>query len=148
MALTIFIKSDRSVAIVRWFLETNGNVDFASGPVVQMAFSDFRADGYKWIHHHFSEYLRLRLSRDQLVKVFQSGEAKRLMSRAKAVEINKLRNGELVFSPMAIRKYDLAQLEPIGSDARISIPYDSPPEVFWATFDVVVEKSPRNESSA
>ncbi len=72
MALTIFIKSDRSVAIVRWFLETNGNVDFASGPVVQMAFSDFRADGYKWIHHHFSEYLRLRLSRDQLVKVFQS----------------------------------------------------------------------------
>src|SRR5687767_1892721 len=122
MTLTILVHNDAPVAIVRWFLDSKGNVIFASGPIVQMPLQEFRATGYDWVRRHFEEYRKIRLPEKQVIPVFQPGEAKRWMKGRRAVKVGRYPDGTLIFSPKIIRKCDLACLDPVGKEARQAIP--------------------------
>jgi hypothetical protein len=145
MSLTVLVRNDAPVVIVRWFLEPKGNVIFASGPVVQMDSEQFRANGYDWVHRHFDEYLRLRVPENKIVPVFGPGEAERLMKSRRALEIGRYPDGTLIFSPKVIRKYDLADLGPVPKEHRRTIPENSPPDVFWKAFDQALVAAPLDE---
>ncbi len=145
MSLTVLVHNELPVAIVRWFLDSKGNVIFASGPVVQMPCEEFRATGYDWVHRHFEEYLRIRLPESKVVPVFQSGEAEKLMKGRRALEIGRYPDGKLIFSPKAIRKYDLAYLEGVGKETRRTIPENSSLDVFWKAFDEALAAAPPDE---
>lgn len=142
MSLTILIHERLPVVIVRWFLDLKGNVIFATGPVVQMPLKEFRASGYDWVRRHFEEYLRIRLPEQEVVPVFESGEAKKLMKGRRALEIGRHPDGTLLFSPKEISKYALADLKGVGKEARRTIPENSSPEVFWTAFDEALAAAP------
>lgn len=145
MSLTILLHKKLPVVIVRWFLDPKGLVVFASGPVVQMPLEEFRATGYDWVRRHFEEYVKIRFPEKELVPVFQSGEAEKLMKGRRALEIGRYPDGTLLFSPKAIRKYDLADLEGVGKEARRTIPENSSPGVFWKAFDEALAAAPLDE---
>jgi hypothetical protein len=145
MSLTILIHEKLPVVIVRWFLDLKGNVIFATGPVVQMPLNEFRASGYDWVRRHFEEYLRIRLPEQEVVPVFESGEAKKLMKGRRALEIGRYPDGTLLFLPKEISKYALADLKGVGKEARRTIPENSPPEVFWTAFDEALAAAPPDE---
>jgi len=133
------------VAIVRWFLDTKGLVVYASGLPMQISKEEFRATGFDWVHRHFEDYQKVRLPEKDVVPVFQRGEAKQLMKGRRALEVGRYPDGTLLFSPKVIRKYDLADLEPVGKEARRTIPVNSSPELFWKAFDEVLAAAPLDE---
>ena len=133
------------MVIVRWFLDLKGLVIFASGPVIQMPLAEFRATGHDWVGRHFEEYVRIRLPEQELVPVFQSGEAERCMKGRRALEIGRYPDGRLLFSPKAISKYNLVDLKGVGKEARRTIPENSSSDVFWKAFDEALAAAPRDE---
>lgn len=145
MSLTILVHEELPVTIVRWFLDSKGLVLYASGPVVQIPLNEFRATGYDLVRRHFEEYLKVRLPEKNVVPVFQSGEAEKLMRGRRALEIGRYPDGTLIFLPKVIRKYDLAELGPVGKEARRIIPENSPPDAFWKAFDEALAAAPPDE---
>lgn len=123
---------------MRWFRDPKVNIAYASGPVTSMSLEEFRSAGHDWVRRHFEEYLKIRLPEEKAEKVFQLGEAKKHMKDQSAVEISRDPDGNLIFSPRVIRRYNLADLEGIGKETRRIIPESSTPEVFWKTFDEVL----------
>jgi hypothetical protein len=142
MSLTILVHQTLPVVIVRWFLDLKGNVIFASGPVIQMPLEEFRTTGYEWVGRHFEEYRRIRLPEQELVPVFQSGEAERFMKGRRALEIGRYPDGTLVFSPKEILKYNLVDLKGVGKEALRTIPGNSSSDVFWKAFDEALAAAP------
>jgi hypothetical protein len=139
MGLTVFVhRKLPQVAIVRWFRDPKFNVDYASGQPVQMSGEEFRATGHEWVRRHFEEYSKVRIPVEKVIKVFQPGEAKRLMKDRTAVEISIDPDGNWILSPKTIDRYDLAELGNLGKETRRAIPGDSPSDVFWKTFDEVL----------
>lgn len=139
MAVTLFVdKKLADVAIVRWFRDPNVNVDYASGPVVHIPLVEFRDRGYQWIQSHFVEYLRIRLPENKVVKVFQPGEARKLMKGRDVVDISRDPDGNLIISAKRIERYDLAGLVGLHQDSLRTISEKSPPDVFWKAFDDVM----------
>ncbi len=139
MAITIFVhRTHPDVAIVRWFRDWRGNIDFASGPLIRMPLDEFRATGYDLVRNHFAEYVRIRLPENKVVKVFQPGEARKVMKDRSVVDICRDPGGNLIFSPRSIRRYDLAALEGLGEGSRRTISEGSAPDLFWKTFDEVL----------
>jgi hypothetical protein len=82
MSLTVFIHSkDRSIGIVRWFLDPKGNpkggLCYASRPVTEMSFEHFRATGFDWVHRHFAEFTKTRVCMKHVVQPFEKKAGKR-----------------------------------------------------------------------
>lgn len=139
MSLSIFIhRKLPEVGIVRWFRDSRGSIDFASGPPVQMSLKHFREFGYDWVHLHFQDYVNIRLLEARVVPVFQPGEAKKLMRDRSVVEIKRDPDGNLIFSPKGLRKYGLAYFETLDKEFDRTIPEKSPSDLFWNTFDEVL----------
>jgi hypothetical protein len=139
MGLSIFVhRKLPKVGIVRWFRDPKVRLDYASGPVIQMALEQFRATGFEWVCKHFEEYQSTRLPEEDVVKVFAPGEAKKLMQDRSALEINQDDEGNLLFSPRAIQRYDLAYLESLGKESRRVVPKGSSADDFWRIFDEVL----------
>jgi len=143
--LTFFIHRKDPVVIVRWFLEPKGLVLFANGPFIEIPLAEFRATGYEWVRGFVKEYAIVRVAEEKLVKVFQPGEARKFMRERKAIEIHVTREGTLIFSPMVIEKYSLVHLRRVSKESELTIPLNSPPDVFWKTFDEVLALAPPDE---
>jgi hypothetical protein len=137
MSLTIFIHSkNRSVGIVRWFMEPKGLLSYASGPVIEMTSDQFRSTGYDWIHRHFAEFARIRVCDEHRVRPFAKKEGKRYMEDRDVVEIRSQPGVDFLFLPCVVRQYNLGRgLEMLEREKRRTIPVDSSPEIFWQTFD-------------
>jgi len=135
MSLTILIHRELPVVIIRWFLEPKGLVLFACGPVVQMPLEEFRSTGHDWVCRHFKEYAKIRVPEGKVMKVFQPGEAAKLMKKRRAIEVHIDAQKNFVFSPMVIEKYSLGHLQRVKPIVERTIPGDSPLEVFWKAFD-------------
>jgi hypothetical protein len=139
MGLSIFVhRKLPQVGIVRWFRGPKSNIDYASGQPVQMSLDEFRATGHEWVRRHFEEYSTIRLPREKVEKVFRPGEAKMLMKDRSAVEISRDSDGNWIFSPKTIQRYDLADLAGLGNETCRAIAGNSPPDIFWKTFDEVL----------
>lgn len=140
MSLTIFVHSkNRSVGIVRWFLEPKGLLSHASGPVTEMMFEQFRDTGYDWIHRHFVEFSDIRICEEHCAQPFGKKEGKRYMEERDAVEIRSRPEVGFLFLPCVVRQYNLGRgLERLEREKRRVIPFDSSSEVFWQTFDEVL----------
>lgn len=139
MSLTIFIHRNLPlVGIIRWFRDPKVRIDYASGPPVQMTWQEFQTNGYEWILQHFAEYKRIRLPEEKVLKVFEPGAAKKLMKDRSAMEISLDAAEDWIFSPRAIRKYSLVDLDSLGKETHRTIPANSSPEVFWKTFEEVL----------
>jgi hypothetical protein len=138
MSLTILVHSkNRSVGIVRWFLDPKATLCYASGPVTEMPYEEFRATGYDWVQRHFAEYARTRVS--EKVRPFGPKEGKRYMADRDVVEIHKEPGGDLEFIPAVVRQYNLGRgIEILEREKRRTIAGDSSPGLFWQTFDEVL----------
>ena|ERR1017187_9208421 len=143
MSLTIFIHSkNRSVGIVRWFLDPKISITYASGPVTEMPYEDFRATGYDWVHRHFGEYAKTRVCEKHVVLPFGPKDGKRYMADRDVIEIHKEPTGELRFIPAVVRQHNLGRgIEILEREKRRTIPGDSAAELFWQTFDEVLSSS-------
>jgi hypothetical protein len=142
MSLTVLVKSKAPVEIIRWFLEPKGHVLYANGPVIQMSLDEFRATGHEWVRRHFEEYARVRVPANKVVKAFQPGEGAKFMKGRQAIEIDTDPKKDLIFSPMIIGRYDLADLERVKPLAERTIPMDSSSAVFWKNFDEALAAAP------
>ncbi len=145
MSLTVLVHEKLPVAIVRWFLDSKGLVLFANGPVIEMPLEEFRAKGHEWVERHFEEYSRVRLPEDEFIKVFQPGEGRKFMRNRRVLEIHVDIAGNLIFSPMVVEKYDLADLKRVKPVCERTIPANSPADVFWNTFDAALADAPPDE---
>ena len=143
MSLTLFVHSkNRSVGIVRWFLDPKVSISYASGPVTEMSDEQFRATGHEWVRQHFAEYAKTRVCEQHVVPPFGPKEGKRYMDERDVVEIHKEPSGELRFIPAVVRQYNLGRgIEVLEREKRRTIPGDSSPESFWKTFDEVLSFS-------
>lgn len=137
MSLTVFIHSkNRSVGIVRWFLEPKGSLSFASGPVTEMSFEQFRSTGFDWVHRHFAEFTKIRVCEKHVVLPFEKKAGRRYMEDRDVVEIRSRRGVDIQFLPCVVRQYNLGRgIEVLEREKRRVIPADSSPDVFWRTFD-------------
>ena len=139
MSLSLFIrKKAPEVAIVQWFLDSKGLINFATGPLIQMESQTFRNIGFEFVRRHLSDYLLLRLPEENVKPVFRPGDAKKVMKGGRALQIHRLKGGEILLSPQIIQKYSLVHLRRVGRDFDITIAHDSAPEVFWKAFDAAV----------
>jgi hypothetical protein len=139
MSLTILVHRDLSnVAIVRWFLDPKASISYATGPLVQMPWEQFRAGGWNWIRSHFQEYVRVRLAERDVTAVFEPGLEKKFLKDRHAVRIRAEGSGDLTLIPRTFSKYTLAGLESLDKETRRTIPASSSAEDFWKTFDEVL----------
>jgi len=107
-----------------------------------MTLDEFRATGHEWVRRHFEEYARVRVPESRIVKPFQSGEAAKFMKQRRALQIHIDPQRNLIFSPMVIEKYSLGDLRRVKPVAERTIPANSPPDVFWKTFDEALADAP------
>ena len=140
MSLTVFVHSkDRSVGIIRWFLEPRGCICLASGPVTEMSFEQFRSTGFDWVHHHFTEFTKTRICEKHVVQPFEKKAGKRYMENRDVVEIRSQPGVDIRFLPCVIRQYNLGRgIEVLEREKRRVIPANSSSSVFWQTFDEVL----------
>jgi len=136
VSLSVFIrKKAPEIAIVQWFLDSKGLINLATGPLIQMDSQTFRNIGFDLVRRHLSDYLLLRLPEENAKPVFRPGDAKKVMKGGRALEIHRLKSGEVLFSPQVIQKYSLVHLRRVGKDSDITIARGSAPEVFWKAFE-------------
>jgi hypothetical protein len=140
MSLTILIHSKtRAVGIVRWFLDPNVSITYASGPVTEMPYQEFRAIGYEWVQRHFADYAKTRVCEKHVVQPFGQQDGKRFMADRDVLEIHKEPTGELRFVAAVVRQHNLGRgIEILEREKRRTTPLDSSPELFWRTFDEVL----------
>jgi hypothetical protein len=140
MSLTILVHSkSREIRIVRWFLDPKVSVSYASGPLIEMPYPEFRTTGYDWVLRHFEDCAKRRICEKHVAQPFGPKDGKRYMEDRDAVEIHKESTGELWFSPCVVRRYNLGRgIEVLENEKRRTIPGDSVPELFWQTFDEVL----------
>ncbi len=143
MSLTILIHSKtQAVEVVRWFLDPKVSITYASGPVTEMSYQEFRATGFEWVHRHFAEYAKTRVCEERVVQPFGPKDGKRFMADRDVVEIHKERTGELRLIPAVVRQYNLGRgIEVLEREKRRTIPGDSSSELFWQVFDEVLSVS-------
>ncbi len=142
MSLTILVHRKRpNVGIVRWFLDPKVSISYATGPLTQMSLDEFRVRGWDWIRRHFGEYARIRLPEAQATAVFEAGQEKKFLKDRYAVRIRLEDSGDLTLIPQTFSKLTLAGLESLGKETRRTIPANSPADVFWKTFNEVLEIS-------
>ena len=113
-----------------------------------MRWEEFRATGYEWIHRHFVDYAKTRVPEDKIIKVFQTGEARRFMKHRRALQIHVDHQNNLIFSPMVIEKYSLGDLRRVKPMAERVIPSSSEPDVFWKAFDEALADAPLDERTS
>ena len=142
MSLTILIRNNEPVKIVRWFFEPKGLVLLAGGPVVQMPCDEFRANGYNWIRRHFEEYAKIKVPENKIVKAFRPGETEKAMKNHCILQIHIDPQKNLILSPMVAEKYNLGNLRRVKPLAEQTIPLSSSPEIFWKAFDNAVAVAP------
>lgn len=140
MSLTILVHAkSRSVGVVRWYLDPKVSISYASGPVAEMSWEQFRAEGYDFVHRHFEEFTKIRICEKDVVPPFDQKQAKRYMEDRDVVEIKSQVGSDVGFLPCVVRRYNLGGgIEVLGREKRRTIPANSPPEVFWSTFDDVL----------
>ena len=139
MSLTIFVNGNRSeVGIVTWFRDPRVNVDYATGPLIRMSLEEFRMKGHALVYSHFEEYSRKKLSESQVVKVFETGEARKLMKDSVAVELSMEPSGQWWIEPKRIAKYSLAELESYGTQTRRALPPAASGPEFWKVLDAAL----------
>ncbi len=144
MSLTLLVdQRRRRVAIVEWFRETNGGVDLACGPASDIALEIFRESGHERTIRHFADYARRRISEPEAGRVFEPGQARKVMSGRQAVEIHEDPPGMMEMCPMAIDKYSLSHLRRI--DGKSAVALNSSADVFWHTFDEVLGRAEPDE---
>ncbi len=142
MSLTLFVHNTDPIYIVRWFLETRGQVLYACGPLVEMPLREFRASGHEWINQHFVEFESVRLDRRNIIKPFEAREAKKIMGKRRAVEIHKGTSSCLIISPMVVEKFSLRDLRRVLPLSEQTVLNNSPSTVFWSTFERVLADAP------
>ncbi len=90
------------------------------------------------MRRHLSDYLLLRLPEEDAKPVFRPGDAKKVMKGGRALEIHRLKGGEILFSPQVSQKYSLVHLKRVGKDSDITIARESTSKVFWQAFDAAL----------
>ncbi len=128
---------------MRRFLDPKVSISYATGPMTRMSMSEFRAGGWDWIRRHFAEYATTRLPEEKATAVFKLGHEREFMRNRYAVRIRVEDSGDLTIIPQRLRKSTLAGLESLEKETRRTIPANSPPGVFWRTFDEVLDIAAR-----
>ena len=143
MSLTILLHDRLPVEMVRWFLEPNGLVLYASGPVVEIPLADFRKTGFDRIRAHFEEYFRVRVPESKLQRVFAPGEARKHFKNRRVLEISIHPEKNLILCPMVVEKYSLGDLRRVRPLIERVIPLTISKDMFWKVFDDVVVNAPQ-----
>ena len=143
MSLTVFIhRQDRFVGIVRWFLDPKVSISYASGPITEMSFDQFRISGFDWVHRHFAEFKQSRVCEKNVVLPFEKKAAKQYMEDRDVVSIRGQPGVDIKFIPCVIRQYNLGRgIEVLEREKQRVISADSSPAIFWQTFDEVLSFS-------
>ena len=140
MSLTILIQNERSsVGIVRWFLDPKVSVSYATGPLIELSWARFRAEGWQFVQSHFEEFSKRRLTEERATQVFSAANEKEYLRRRYAVRIRLEDSGEkITLIPQVFSTHTLAGLSSLGKETRHTIRLNSPPQAFWRTFDEVL----------
>jgi len=107
-----------------------------------MTMHEFRAMGHDFVLQHFQEDARTRLAERDAINVLQKGEAAKVISNRRAVEIASDSEGNLILSPKEVTGSDLADLRSVRSDSHRTIAVGCSAEIFWSAFDAALSSAP------
>lgn len=147
MSLTVLVDKKRSeVGIVEWFRGSKfWTLQYPCPPLRQLKYDEFRLDGYQIIHEHFRQFETRRLpdvdSNSPLPEVFEKGQEKIYFKGKIVVFVSRRKPDELGFLLQGARSCSLIGFRNVDPESRRVIGFDAPVEIFWKTFDEVIEEA-------
>jgi hypothetical protein len=146
MSLTLYInRTKQFVKIVTWFKNSKGVGDFAGGPIIDLAVTEFRQRGWKLICGHIVEYKMRKLSDNEMIVGSLSRADKIFLAHSLAIRVKHDASGMVELIPCAMMKMTLVGDECLPKETRKLIKSDDTDEVFWNAFDEVLETARKRE---
>ncbi|HTI69438.1 MAG TPA: hypothetical protein VMF06_05710 [Candidatus Limnocylindria bacterium] len=144
MSLTIFIdRKSREVGILEWFRDPKfRSLSYPDAPLHRLSWDQFRTEGLKWVREHFIRFAVRYIYSDNISKTITPEDMRKYLKQQKAVSVRQEASGEIRMNPLGFRRYNLGSFDAFDSDRWKILPSDCTEELFWKTFDDVLEDAP------
>src|SRR5690606_2374664 len=110
-------------------------------PLHRMSNENFRATGYKWVHTHFAEFAKKRVSEKEAQQVFAPGEERQYLKNQRAIRLFEDAERIVWMMPLRFRKFNLGGFESLGPETRQQLSADYTEKEFWTVFDQVLQET-------